>query len=140
VGLDQLSINNTFGVRYFRSDSALGNERISLYSETFFFPDKKIFGFKFSPFAFGNVSLLKPEKQPISKTNAFYGLGGGVRMRNENLVFGTIELRFAYFPRKIDQNSFKLTLAANIRFKYNTVYVLPPDIINVNNNINNAIY
>lgn len=140
LGLEELTINNPFGVRYFRSDSALGNERISLYSETFLFLNRSLLGFKFSPFAFGNISFLKPEEASFSKSNAYYGLGGGFRMRNENLVFGTIEVRFAYFPRKIDQNSFKLTLSANLGFKFNSSYVKEPDIIDVNNNVANEIY
>jgi hypothetical protein len=140
IGLDPLYIGNPFGVRYFNTDSAYGDQRISLYSETFLFLKTKIFGFKFSPFAFGNISLLKPEAQSFSKSGAYYGLGGGLRTRNENLVFGTIELRFAYFPRKIDQQSFKITLQGNIRFKFNTSYVKAPDIVEVNNDIDNDIY
>ena len=140
VGLDPLYISNRFGVRYFNTDSVYGDQRISLYSETFLFLKGKIFGFKFSPFAFGNIALLKPEEQPFSKSGAYYGLGGGLRTRNENLVFGTIELRFAYFPRKIDQQSFKITLQGNIRFKYNASYVKAPDIAQLNNDVNNDVY
>jgi hypothetical protein len=140
VGLDPLYINNPFGVRYFNTDSVYGDQRISLYSETFLFLKGKILGFKFSPFAFGNIALLKPQEQTLSKSGAYYGLGGGLRTRNENLVFGTIELRFAYFPRKIDQQSFKITLQGNIRFKYNTSYVKAPDIVEMNNDVNRDIY
>lgn len=140
IALDQLNVGNSFGVRYFRADSALGDERLSLYSETFFFLNTKIFGFKFSPFAFGNVSFLKPEDRSISKTGAYYGLGGGLRTHNENLVLQTVELRLAYFPRKINQNSFKLTFNANIRFKYSSNYVRAPEIIQVNSNIDNVVY
>jgi hypothetical protein len=140
VGLDPLYINNPFGIRYFNTDSVYGDQRVSLYSETFLFLREKVFGFKFSPFAFGNITLLKPEGQSLSKSGGYYGLGGGLRTRNENLVFGTIELRFAYFPRKIDQQSFKITLQGNIRFKYNASYVKAPNIIEVNNDVNRDIY
>jgi hypothetical protein len=140
LGLDPLYISNSFGVRYFNTAAVYGEQRFSLYSETFLFLKAKIFGFKFSPFTFGNISLLTPEEQSFSKSDAYYGLGGGLRTRNENLVFGTIELRFAYFPRKIDQQSFKLTLQASIRFKYNTNYVKAPDIVQLNSDINNDVY
>lgn len=140
IGLDPLNINNAFGVRYFRADSTLGSERVSLYSETFFFLNNKIFGFKFSPFVFGNLSLLKPETQSFNKADAYYGLGTGLRTHNENLVFKTIEVRFVYFPRKINQNSFKVTFTANIRFKFNSNYVRAPDIVDLNNNVDNVIY
>ena len=123
LGLDPLSINNPFGVRYFSSDSARGDQRISLHTETNSFLHYKILGFKFGPFAFADMSLLTPENEPFSKSDAFWGLGGGLRTRNEQLVFGTIELRLAWFPRKIDQNSFKLTLTGNLRFRYNSTYI-----------------
>ena len=140
VGLDPLSINNNFGLRFFHSDSIRGDQRISLYSETFFFLKYKVFGFKFAPFAFGDITLIRPENESFSKSTAYYGLGGGVRTRNENFVFGTIELRAIYFPRKVDQNSFKLTITTNIRFRVNSSYVSAPDIVQVNNDNENNIY
>jgi hypothetical protein len=140
VGLDPLKINNPFGLRYFGSDSAMGDQRISFHSETFFFLRYKVFGFKFAPFAFADVAALTPEEQNFSKTDFYYGLGGGVRMRNENLVFNTVELRVAYFPRKINEEAFKITLAANIRFRYNSNYIKAPDIIQLNNDDVNNIF
>ena len=140
IALDPLSINNNFGLRFFRSDSIRGDQRISLYSETFVFLKYKIFGFKFAPFAFGDITLIRPEEENFSKSTAYYGLGGGVRTRNENLVFGTIELRFVYFPRQVNQNSFKLTLTTNLRFRITSSYVAAPDIVQVNNDYQNKIY
>ena len=140
VALDPLSINNNFGLRFFRSDSVRGSQRISLYSETFIFLKYKVFGFKFAPFVFGDITLIRPEAESFSRSGAYYGLGGGVRTRNENLVFGTIELRFVYFPRKVDQNSFKLTFSTNIRFRSTSSYVRAPDIVQVNNDYTNNIY
>ena len=141
VALDPLRIGNTFGLRHFGSDSAMGDQRISLHSETFFFLDYKLFGFKFSPFGAGDLSVLTPEQERFSKSGFYYGLVGGIRTRNENLIFGTIELRFIYFPRKVEQsNSFKLLFTSNIRFRYNSSYVKAPDIIQVNNDNNDTIY
>ncbi|QEC70117.1 hypothetical protein FRZ67_03090 [Panacibacter ginsenosidivorans] len=140
VGLDPLKINNSFGLRYFGSDSAIGDQRISFHSETFFFLNYKLFGFKFAPFAFADVTALTPEKENFAKTGFYYGLGGGVRIRNENLVFNTIEFRCAYFPRKINEEAFKITIAANIRFRYSSNYVKAPDIIQLNNDDINNIF
>jgi len=141
VGLDPLGINNVFGLRYFNLDSASADQRISLHTETFLFLKYKLLGFKFAPFAFGDVALLTPEYKSFSKSKFYYGLGGGVRIRNENVVFGTIELRFIYFPRKSKQNNaFKFTLNTSIRFRYNNNYVKAPDIIQLNSDYNNNIY
>ncbi|HYJ62706.1 MAG TPA: hypothetical protein VEV62_03100, partial [Parafilimonas sp.] len=76
TGLDPLSINNTFGIRYFRDDSVRGNQRISLHSETISFINYKAFGSKFSPFVFTDITGLTPEKN-FQKTGWYYGVGGG---------------------------------------------------------------
>ncbi len=141
LGLDPLNINNTFGVRYFNSDSTLGDQRISLHTETISFINYKAFGFKFSPFAFFDVSVLTPEHEPFSKSGSYYGVGGGLRTRNENLIFGTTELRFVFFPRKAQQSkSFEASIRINIAFKYNNNYVQEPDIIQLNSDYRNNVY
>lgn len=141
VALDPLRINNPFGLRYFISDSLQGDRRMSLHSETFFFLKYKAFGFQFAPFVFGDATLLTPEKTSISKSNMYYGLGGGVRTRNENLVFGTIELRAIYFPRKVENlNTFKVQINTNLRFRYNTNFVKAPDVIQLNTDDGNNIF
>ncbi len=141
VGLDPLRIDNVFGIRYFSSDSVLGDQRISFHTETSFFLKYKLLGFKFAPFAFGDFSLITPEKEPFPKSALYYSLGGGVRTRNENFVFGTIELLVAYFPRKANQSeSFKIQTNINLQFKYNSNYVVAPDIVQLNTDPNATVY
>jgi hypothetical protein len=140
VGQDALRIDNPFGLLNFSSDSTIGYQRISLNSETSFFLKYKLFGFKFAPFLFGAASFLSPE-QGFIKSGIYYGLGGGVRTRNENIVFGTIEMRFNYFPNKVAQNTpYKITISTNLLFKYNTNYVNAPDIVQLNSDPNNNVY
>lgn len=142
VALDQLKINNPFGLRYFLSDSIMGDRRISLHTETFIFLNYRAFGFQFSPFVFADLSWLTPEKKEYSKTNFYSGIGGGVRTRNENLIFGTMEFRFVYFPRRIEyyMNQFKVTGTINLRFRYNSNYVRMPDIVQLNADYSNNIF
>jgi hypothetical protein len=139
LGLEPLGINNVFGLQYISSDSASGNQRLSLHTETIFFLQLKALGFKFAPFATADIALLTPA-QPGSHSGFYSGFGGGIRTRNENILLGTIELRFMYFLRKTQQhNAFKLTLATNLRFRYNSNYVKGPDIIQVNSDFDNNI-
>lgn len=141
VGIDPLTIDNLFGLRYFSGDSTFGHQRITLHSETTFFLTYKLLGFKFAPFAFGDISLLNPEKQEFDKASLYHGLGAGMRGRNENLIFKTIEFRFAYFPRKTLYNqSFKIMINTDIQFRYNSTFVKAPDIIQLNTDGLNSIY
>jgi hypothetical protein len=142
IGTDPLTINNVFGLRYFSGDSVYGGQRATLHSETSFFINYKLLGFKFAPFAFGDISLLTPADQPsFNKSSLYHGLGAGLRARNENLVFNTIEFRMVYFPRRTEQNqSFKIMLNTGIQFRYNSVYVKAPDVIFLNTDGLNSIY
>ncbi|MEJ7767436.1 MAG: hypothetical protein WKF89_06475 [Chitinophagaceae bacterium] len=133
VTLEPLRIDNPYGLQSFRSDSALGKQRISLYAETFAFIKYKLFGFQLAPFVFADLSMLTPEENKFSKSDIYTGIGGGIRTRNENLVFGTIELRMFYFPNTAERNTpFKISFRSNIRFRYTSRYIRPPDIIQLN--------
>ncbi len=141
VGLDPLTIDNVFGLRYFSGDSTFGQQRITLHSETTFFLMYKLLGFKFAPFAFGDLSFLTPEGEGFAKSSLYHGIGAGMRTRNENLIFGTIELRLAYFPRKTEQNnSFKILITTELQFRYNNTYVKAPDITQLNTDGLNSVY
>ena len=141
IGIDALTLNNPFGLRYFSGDSVVGSQRFTLHSETSFFINFKFLGFKFAPFAFGDISLLTPEGRSFDRSSLYHGFGAGVRTRNENLVFNTIEFRMVYFPRKTQQNeSFKIMINTGIQFRYNSVYVKAPDVIFLNSGGLNSIY
>jgi hypothetical protein len=141
IGIDPLTINNVFGLRYFTGDSTYGDQRVTLHSETTFFINYKLLGFKFAPFVFGDLSLLTPQNEGIGKSNLYDGLGAGIRARNENLVFNTIELRMVYFPQTTQQNrSFKLLFTTGLQFRFNNTYVRQPDIVFLNTDGLNTIY
>ena len=141
VVYDPIQINNPLGLKYFNADTLRGIQRISVYAETFFFAKLRLFGFQLAPFGFADASILTGEKTPFHKSDMFTGLGGGLRTRNVNLVFGTTELRFVYFPRKAqDMNAFKVSFYGDIRFRYNSNYVRSPDVIQLNNEDANSFY
>ena len=128
-----LDINNDFGLRYFRADSLLGTKRFHLNTETLVFTPLHIFGFRLAPFGFGEMALLSPDHKSIFYDKPYFGFGGGIRTRNENLVFGTIELRMVYFPRTVENiNSFAIRLSSNLRVKYSAGFVKPPGFVRYN--------
>ena len=92
---------------------------------------KKLFGFRFAPFMFTDLCLLQPMNEPVKNTNGYTELGGGVRTRNENLVFGTIELRGFWFPRVVFEGSknWKVELSTKLIFKYSSSFTGRPDFV-----------
>ena len=80
------------------------------------------------------VGLVQPDHVGFKESVWYSAIGAGVRTRNENLVFGTIELRGFYFPRTtLHMSSFKVEINTNIRFKYNSTFIRRPDFVLTNN-------
>lgn len=134
-----LQLISNYGLPYFAvpKDSTYlpptGDLRFTGKTEMVFYNTKKYGGFGFAPFAFIDATLLKPGNLGLSKSDVYTGVGGGFRIRNENLLFGTIETRLSYFPRTLPgMNSFKVKFNTNLRYKYNNSLVRRPDFVGVN--------
>ena len=128
-----LRLDNYYGLRGFLSDSAYGTRRLSLQLETEFYLKKKILGFHFAPFPYGDFTLITPDKSAYNKSDLYMSVGGGLRARNENLIFQTIELRAYYFPiAPTNMEGFKVIVTSNVRFRYTSDYVTEPDVVQLN--------
>jgi hypothetical protein len=131
-----LFMNSTYGLTYFRTDSLNKFEsdvRATAKVESVFYNTTKILGFRFAPFIFSDAILVKPTKMNLNHSDIFTAIGGGLRTRNENLTFGTIELRAYYFPRTIGaMKPWKVEITSNIRFKFRSSFISRPDFIIAN--------
>ena len=124
---EPLYINNEFGLERFNTDSIRANHRYSAGTETTLYTRWSILGFKIGFFAFGRATLMSPEQTGIWRGGFFPAMGGGIRTRNENLIFGTIEARFTWFPRTLyDVNNITLTVHSNLRVKFSGSFVQAP--------------
>lgn len=130
---EPLLMESEYGLPSFENNHLPGKLRATIKAESVFFSPWSLVFFKFAPFVFGSVSLFEYAQAPASKTRIFTGLGGGVRTRNESLIFGTIELRGAWFPGKDAlNNGFALQISTNLRFKYNQNFIRRPDFVSIN--------
>ena len=128
-----LFLNSDYGFRYFNNGTINADLRVTLKTESVFYNTRKFLGFRFAPFIFGDIILLKPTKLGINKIDLYSAIGGGVRTRNENLVFGTIELKGYYFPRvNGDMKGWKVELKSEIRFRYISSFINRPNFIIAN--------
>jgi hypothetical protein len=128
-----LDINNEFGLRYFVTDSLRGSKRFHLNSETVAYTPVSVLGFRMAPFLFGEMAMLNYANRSIFSNKPYFGFGGGIRTRNENLVFGTIEVRLVYFPRTVqDINRFSIRVSSNLRVKYSASFVKAPTFVTYN--------
>ena len=128
-----LFINSVYGLPYFNPENINSDLRTTIKLESVYYNTTKILGFRLAPFVFSDLTMLKPTKQNLSRSDLFTAIGGGIRTRNENMVGGTIELKGYYFPRTNgDMRSWKIELNTNIRFKYNSTFIKRPDVVIAN--------
>jgi hypothetical protein len=130
---ESLRINSIYGIPQLNKEQIKGGTRISSNWETVFYNNRALWGFKSAPFVFGNITYIRTMGDPILKGDIYTAIGSGLRVRNENLVFGTIELKGCYFPRTNQQLSpWNFSLITNLRYKYNSNIVEKPNFVEIN--------
>lgn len=128
-----LMIKNQFGLNEFDNGEAPGDTRIVLRGESVFFSPWNFINFKFAPFVFGNAAMFTLQGSRFSDSKIYSSIGAGIRTRNEALIFGTIELKAYYFPRKNFLNeNYRIEFNSNVRFRYNRQFIKRPEFVNVN--------
>lgn len=95
---EYLELDNGNGIRGFQSNLIGGQKKLCINTETLFFLPRKVWGFNIALFDFLDVGILSSQKGNILKGDWYAGFGAGIRFKNENLVFDTIQLRFAIYP------------------------------------------
>ena len=130
---EALLISSSYGIPQLNKERIYGGTRITANWESVWYNSRSFFGFRTSPFAFGNITYLRTVSQPINNGDIYSSIGSGMRIRNENLIFGTIELKAFYFPRTNRQLSpWNISLVTNLRYKYNSSIISKPDFVQIN--------
>ncbi len=98
IPIENLSFNRNDHIRGFRSGTALGKQRLSMNFEYVMFLPRQFYKFSMAAFGFADLGIIGSEKESIFKQNYYSGLGFGMRLHNENLVFKTFQIRLAFYP------------------------------------------
>ncbi len=85
-------------VRGFRNDSISGGTRLVFSLEPVLFISKPLLGFRFAPFAFTDIGILVREGLFAGGFYTVPAIGAGIRIRNDQLVMNTLQIRFAWYP------------------------------------------
>jgi len=96
--------HTTLKMRDWRYDKK-GTEFLLFKSETDIFSNYEIAGFRFLFYSFFDMGWIKQDKKLFQNDNFNYGIGVGLRLRNNFIVFNTIDLKIGFYP-KLDQGGF----------------------------------
>ncbi len=97
---EYLYLRNNDLVRGFKNDSVTGNNRIVATFEPVLFTPKPLLGFRFAIFAFTDAGFLIKGGLISGEYTNISSFGAGVRIRNDQLVLNTIQIRFAWYPNR----------------------------------------
>ena len=130
---EALLIYSNYGIPQLNKEQIKGGTRISGNWESVLYSAKTIYGFKSSPFVFANLTYIKAIDEVKKNGGVFAAVGTGTRIRNENLIFGTIELKCFYLPRTdLQVSPWNFSFITNLKYKYNSTIIHKPDFVEIN--------
>jgi hypothetical protein len=96
---EYLVYNRENGFSGFRNDSAGNSQRLTLSIESVLFSPLNFYGFRFAVFGFADSGFLFGTNEFVSTGDFLSAIGLGIRIRNNNLVLNTFQIRLGFFPK-----------------------------------------
>lgn len=93
-----LKFTESNGFSGFVNDSTIGTQRLSVSLESVLFSPVNLYGFRFAFFGFTDFSFLSGTNEILGRGYCLSSIGVGIRIRNDNLIFNTLQIRIGYFP------------------------------------------
>lgn len=125
-----LNINEANGLQQFYSASLLGFQTSTFSVMTNMFPRFRLMGFRFAFVLLAQVAQIGTETEFLFNNKLYTGGAIGFRMKNENLVFDEVDLRFYFFPNSpADVSSFKIVTSTTPRLRINLRGIGSPGLI-----------
>jgi hypothetical protein len=95
---DLLVLDRKTGVRGLRDSGLADRQRAALNLESVGFTPWALLGFKIAIYGFCDIGAVAPDLAGFSRARYYQSLGLGLRLRNERLVFDTVDLQLAFIP------------------------------------------
>lgn len=100
-----LTLRDREGIRGLSSSALEGNERLALSMEAIAYPPINFYSFRMAFFVFADAGVIAQTDEEVFENPTYGGYGFGFRIRNENLVFNTFQVRLAFYPRTPEDES-----------------------------------
>jgi hypothetical protein len=128
---DWLKMSNQY-IPGFSADSVIADSRLTMSLQTVLYTPRAILGFRMAPFAQIDMVSIGCNVCDYHQ-NMYWGLSAGLRTRNENLIFGTIELKATYIPKdEYGDSKFVFGFKQNLRVKNTGLFATQPAMIRYN--------
>jgi hypothetical protein len=134
IGIRRLpfeTINLDGKIRGLSSADAEGNSNLILNWESIAFTPWDLYRFRFAVFWYTDLGFLSPRDEKLLSRDSFYGtIGIGCRIRNESLVFGTLNLEVGYLLRvPDDKDRWYFDTGTTNEEIFGTIDISRPDVV-----------
>lgn len=120
-------------IRGLSGNTFYGQDKLVSSIESIAFTPWYFIGFRFALYAFADIGFLGFDDTLLDKRHLYSAIGVGLRLRNENLVFRTIQLRFALYnlgPEGISHKGFDINTSEDQLF--NAIEIGKPKLVRFN--------
>ena len=124
-----IDFHNMENVRGFNDTKARGQQRLAVNFESVTYTPWDLIGFRFALFGFLDIGFIGEVHSKILHDKTYTAIGAGVRMRNDDLVFKTVQLKITYYPDLDGRKKISLALSGKPDLNLSGFGVNPPEII-----------
>jgi len=124
-----IDFHNMENVRGFNDTKASGQQRLVINFESVTYTPWDLIGFRFALFGFLDIGFIGEVHSKILHDKTYTAIGAGVRMRNDDLVFKTVQLKITYYPDLDGRKKISLALSGKPDLNLPGFGVNPPEII-----------
>ncbi len=104
---EYIELTNREGLRGINYSGLKGSKRGYINTELVYYSPHYLYGFRFVYYTFADIGMINYSHSTLIKNPINSSIGIGMRVRNERLVFNTLQLQFQFFPfeTEIPRNS-----------------------------------
>lgn len=125
-----LSLENRDGIRGLRSDALRGTDKLYIGLESVIFSPYRLLGFRFAFFGSVDLGMISDDNQLFSDPRFYSGIRAGIRIRNDQLVFNTLEISLAFYPGiPADGRANYVSIGSLPRLRFDDLYPVKPTIV-----------
>jgi hypothetical protein len=104
-----------------------GTSKSAIKFESIYFSNLYLYGFRFAPYVFGTLGLIRSDNPVIYEGDLYSGVGLGLRIHNNSLVFPTFDISFTYYPNNVSgEKGYRVTFDDSEPRLFNNVTVGEP--------------
>ena len=127
---EELVFENDNGFSGFRNDSIGNDQRLSVNFESVIFSPVNFYGFRFAAFCFADLAFLFGTNEYIGRGDFLSAIGAGLRIRNDNLILNTLQIRIGFYPNLPEYSRVNhLLISGEQLLRHNNFEPGPPSIM-----------